>query len=142
MSPFLVAGVAGLLAFFGIFLAVAGLSSSSRRDPLDQRLDEFAKRPLTLEEIEMQAPFAERFLRPFVTGIAGFIGRFTPSASLETTQKRIIHAGLTGRLQATDFFGIKGFVALVLAGLGIGMVVRVTPGSGVIGIFIAIVIGL
>lgn len=142
MSPFIIAGGAGLLAFFGIFLAVAGAASGSRRDPLDQRLDEFAKRPLTLEEIEMQAPFADRFLRPFISGIARFIGRFTPSASLESTQKRIIHAGLTGRMQATDFFGIKGFASLVMAGLGIGMTVRVLPGTGVIGVFIAIVIGL
>lgn len=142
MSPFIIAGGAGLLAFFGIFLAVAGAAASGRKDPMDQRLAQFAQRPMTLEEIEMQAPFAERFLRPFISGIARFIGRFTPSASLEATQKRIIHAGLTGRLQATDFFGIKGFSALVMGGLGIGLMVRVLPQAGTIGLFLGIIGGL
>lgn len=142
MSPFVIAGAAGLLAFFGIFLAVAGASSSSRKDPMGQRLEQFAQRPMTLEEIEMQAPFAERFLRPFLRSTAGFIGRFTPSASLEATQKRIIHAGMTGRLQATDFFGIKGFFALVLGGLGLGFMLRVMPQTGTIGLFIGIIVGL
>lgn len=142
MSPFVIAGAAGLLAFFGIFLAAAGAAASGRKDPMDQRLAQFAQRPLTLEEIELQAPFAERFLRPFISGIARFIGRFTPSASLEATQKRIIHAGLTGRLQATDFFGIKGFSALVMGGLGIGLTLRVLPQTGTIGVFLGIIGGL
>jgi tight adherence protein C len=142
MSPIILAGGAGLLAFFGIFFAVAGLSSSGRKDPMDQRLAQFAQRPMTLQEIEMQAPFAERFLRPFIGRIAGAMGRLTPSASLEATQKRIIHAGLTGRLQATDYFGIKGFAALVVGFLGLGFMVRLLPGTGTIGVFFGILIGL
>ncbi|HEV7128885.1 MAG TPA: type II secretion system F family protein [Ktedonobacterales bacterium] len=140
-SPFLLAALAGLLAFFGVFLAVAGVASSSRKNPLDQRLKEFANRPQSLAEIEMQAPFGERFLRPFVGGIAGFVARFTPSASLESTQKRIIHAGMTGRLQAADFFGIKGFCLLVMSALGFLFVLRLFTNAGPIGLFAGIVVG-
>lgn len=140
-SPFLLAALAGLFAFFGIFLAIAGVASSSRRDPLDQRLHDFANRPQSLHDIEMQTPFGERFLRPFIAGIAGFIARFTPSASLENTQKRIIHAGLLGRMQAADFYGMKGFCLLLLSALGFLMVLRVFPNLGAVGLFAGMVVG-
>lgn len=125
---------AGLLAFFGVFLAVAGAAVPARRDPLKDRLEAYGTRPRTLAEIEMSEPFTERFLRPFVKGIAGFIARFTPSSAMETTQKRLIQAGFAGRLQASDFLGIKGFAALIFGALGIGFSVRMVPQYGTIGL--------
>lgn len=125
--------IAGLLAFFGVFLAVAGAAAPARRDPMDQRLADYAQRPRTLEEIEMQAPFAERFLRPMVSGIARGIARFTPGSAVESVQKKLIHAGLAGRLQASDFLGMKGFAALVGAALGVGVSFRLFPNSGTVG---------
>jgi tight adherence protein C len=126
--------LAGLLAFFGVFLAFAGAAAPPKRDPLSARLQEFGQRPRTLEEIEMQAPFTERFLRPFFIGIARFIARFTPAGSLENTQKRLIHAGFAGRLDAADFMGRKGFVALVGIALGVGFALRVVSGWGTLGL--------
>lgn len=133
--------VAGLLAFFGVFLAVAGAAAPARRDPMDQRLADYAQRPRTLEEIEMQAPFAERFLRPLVSGIARGIARFTPGSAVESVQKKLIHAGLAGRLQASDFLGMKGFAALVCAALGLGVSFRLFPSSGTIGMVACLGIG-
>jgi tight adherence protein C len=130
--------LAGLLAFFGVFLAVAGAASPAKRDPLSARLQEFGQRPRTLEELEMQATFGERFLRPFVSGIARFIGRLTPAGSLEATQRRLIHAGFAGRLQASDFMGMKGFATLVGAGLGVAVGLRLLTGWGTVGIALSI----
>lgn len=132
---------AGLLAFFGVFLAVAGAAAPARRDPMDQRLVDFANRPRTLEEIEMQAPFGERFLRPMVSGIARFIARFTPGSAVESIQKRLIHAGFAGRMQASDFLGMKGFAALVGGVLGLGVSVRLFASSGTVGMVACLVIG-
>ena len=138
MPSFVMPLVAGLLAFFGVFLAVAGAAAPARRDPLEQRLAQFAQRPRTLEEIEMQAPFSERFLRPLVSGIARLIARFTPGSAVENIQKKLIHAGFAGRIQASDFLGAKGFATLVGAGLGVGISLRLVPQYGVIGLLVCL----
>lgn len=134
MPSFLWPLAAGVLAFFGVFLAVAGAAMPTRRDPLKDRLQEYGTRPRTLAEIEMSEPFMDRFLRPLMKGIANFIARFTPSSALETTQKRLIQAGFAGRLQASDFLGMKGFGALLFGGVGIGFSLRLVPQWGTIGL--------
>jgi len=131
---------AGLLAFFGVFLAVAGAAMPARRDPLRDRLEEYGTRPRTLAEIEMSEPFSERFLRPFIKGMAGFIARFTPSTRLETTQKKLIQAGFAGRLQASDFMGMKGLAALFLAAFGAVVSFRLVPQWGTVGLFVCIML--
>lgn len=131
---------AGLLAFFGVFLAVAGAAMPARRDPLKDRLEEYGTRPRTLAEIEMSEPFADRFLRPFVKGIAAFVSRLTPSSALESTQKRLIQAGFAGRMQASDFMGMKGFVALFLGAFGVLISLRLLPGYGTIGLIACVVL--
>lgn len=126
---------AGLLAFLGVLFTVAGASGSGRRrDPLESRLQQFAQRPRTLAEIEMQAPFSERFLRPFITGLARTIARVTPSGALEDTQKRLLHGGFAGRLQASDFMGMKGLAGIVGLAMGVGVALRLVPGWGIFGI--------
>ncbi len=141
MPTFVWPCLAGLLAFFGVFLAVAGAAAPARRDPIDQRLADYGQRARTLEEIEMQAPFGERFLRPMASGIARFIARFTPSSAVEGIQKKLIHAGYAGRLQASDFLGMKGFATLVGAALGVGVSFRLFPNSGTVGMVICLVVG-
>jgi tight adherence protein C len=139
-SPAMWPVIAGLLAFFGVFFAIAGAAAPAKRDPLSARLQEFGQRPRTLEELEMQAPFTERFLRPFFSGIARFIARFTPAGSLESTQKRLIHAGFAGRLDAADFMGRKGFSALVGIALGVGFALRVVSNWGTVGLVLCALI--
>jgi tight adherence protein C len=138
MPPFLLALVAGLMAFIGIVMAVAGAVTPARRSPLDARLQQFAQRPRTLEEIELQVPFMERFLRPLMSGIARAIARLTPGGAVEDIQKKLIQAGFAGRMQVSDFLGMKGFGALVGAAFGVLVSTRLFPAFGAVGIFIAV----
>jgi tight adherence protein C len=141
MPTFILPLVAGLLAFLGVFLAVAGAAAPAKRDPLDARLQQFAQRPRTLEEIEMQAPFSDRFLRPLMSGIARAIARFAPSTAIESIQKQLIHAGYAGRLQASDFMGLKGFGTVIGAVLGVGASLRLLPSFGTLGLVVCLAIG-
>jgi tight adherence protein C len=136
MPPFLLALVAGLLAFTGIVMAVAGAVTPARRNPLDARLQQFAQRPRTLEEIELQVPFMERFLRPLMSGLARAIARLTPGGAVEDIQKKLIQAGFAGRMQSSDFLGMKGFGALAGAGFGLLVATRLLAGFGAVGIFV------
>lgn len=132
--PFILPALAGFLAFFGVLFTMTGIAAPPKRDPMDARLAQFAQRPRTLAEIELQAPFAERFLRPMMSGIARFIARFTPGGALESVQKRLIHAGFAGRMQASDFLGMKGFGAIIGGVVGIGTSLRLVPSWGTVGL--------
>jgi tight adherence protein C len=140
LPTFAWAVIAGLLAFFAIVFAVAGAVTPPKRSPLDARLQQFAQRPRTLEEIELQAPFGERFLRPMVSGLARGIARLTPSGAVEGIQKRLIHAGFAGRMQAADFLGMKGFGALAGAAFGALVSLRLLAGFGAVGVFFALLL--
>ncbi|HEX8997845.1 MAG TPA: type II secretion system F family protein [Ktedonobacterales bacterium] len=105
----LLAPVAGCLTFVGILTVLLGLSGSRRADPMAQRLSDAARGAVpTLDDLEMQASFYDRFFRPLAGGVAKAFARFTPAQSIESTQKRLMNAGLMGQMQVSDFIGLKG----------------------------------
>jgi tight adherence protein C len=115
--------LAGFMTFFGILLLIFGVASRRKPDVAAQQLERFAKPP-TLEDWEMALPFRERFIRPFLTGVARFFSRLTPSSSLDSTQKRLQAAGMQGRMQVSDFVGLKGIGGLI--GLGFALLLAFT----------------
>src|SRR5258708_3428545 len=121
LKPFLPA-IAGLLAFFGVLFAVIGAAMPERMDPVERRLYEATLRSrASLTEIELQAPFAERFLKPLTQQLAKVMSRLTPNNTLESTQRQLLYAGLTGRMQVSDFMGIRGLAMLLGIGLAVGL---------------------
>jgi len=117
----LMPAIAGFLAFLGVLLAVFGAAMPARRDPILDRIDAVTQgRRRTLEEIEMQAPFMERFVRPLASQMSKLMARLTPMGAMEGTQKQLMHAGLSGQMQVSDFMGIRGLALLVAAGVAVG----------------------
>lgn len=116
----LLPALAGFLAFFGVLFAVIGASSPGKRDPIEERLN-LIVRTRTLEEIEMQAPFVERFVKPLASQSAKVMSRLTPAGALEGSQRQLMFAGYAGRLQVSDFIGIKGLATALGVGLAIGL---------------------
>ena len=97
------------------------------RDAVAMRLSQFAERPRTLEEMELEQPFSERVLRPMIQRLASFGERFTRKqqqtpqqreSNVEKTRRRLLLAGSPGRWTGSDWLGVKLFVALAGAGLG------------------------
>lgn len=113
--------IAGFFAFFGVLFAVIGAAMPARKDPIAERLDRVIVRPRTLEEIEMQAPFMERFIKPIAGQASKVMSRLTPSGALESTQRQLMYGGFAGRLQVSDFMGIKGLSTVL--GLGIAIAI-------------------
>ena len=129
LKPFLPA-IAGLLAFFGVLFAVIGAAMPARMDPVERRLYEATLRSrASLTEIELQAPFAERFLKPFTQQLAKVMSRLTPANSLENTQRQLLYAGLTGRMQVSDFMGIRGLAMLLGISLAVGLSLLTNQGT-------------
>lgn len=104
-------------------LVVAGLRamrSPAEQDPLMARLAEAAQRGdvvTSLEQIEMQQPFTERVLLPFLQRIGELSAGLTPQKVLEDTTKKLEIAGNPGRIDASTFLASRFLVAAFFGGL-------------------------
>jgi tight adherence protein C len=116
MTLTMVVLVAGL-AFMALMLIMIGIASPRPADEVEARLIEYGGRPLTLEEIELAQPFSQRILVPLVQASAQFMSRFTPQRTLEATRHKLDLAGNPNNWSATEFLGIRGLAALLLAAL-------------------------
>ena len=117
-----------LLAAVGVGLLVTGFYlPHTGKDVIAERLATFNQRPRSLEEIELQQPFTERVLRPFIRQLADALTRFQQARSknpketqvkgLEAIQRKLALAGNPYRWTPADYLGVKAFAALVLGGV-------------------------
>lgn len=113
--------IAGLLAFTGVLLTVLGASTPTEADLMKRRLEQATRRIQSLDDVEMQAPFTERFLKPLANQMSRVVSRVTPAGVLEGTQRQLMYAGLFGRMQVSDFMGMKGLAILLGGGLAFGL---------------------
>lgn len=104
-----------------VVLVVAGIrkSKAQEEDPLAARLAEFSQRgdAVSLEEIELSQPFADRVVMPMMRRLGEISSRFTPQHVLEQTRKKLELAGNPGRIEASSFMVLHFIVAGVFGGL-------------------------
>jgi len=136
------------LAFAGgIFLVFRGLASAPREDLLESRLSQFRDQNVTLEEIELQQPFSERFLRPGMERVGAFMNTRVGRERVVLIGNRLSLAGHPGNLTVNGFISLKlvaGIIFGVLAFLFfsfLNLSVPVLPGfighvvlAGVVGV--------
>jgi tight adherence protein C len=80
-----------------------------------------AERALTLEEVELQRPFSERFLRPSIERLGSLLSRSTPQKSRQNLMNRLDLAGRPGNLTPEDFAAVRIVSAAVMAAVGLGL---------------------
>jgi tight adherence protein C len=106
------------------------------RDAVSMRLSQFAERPRSLEEMELEQPFSERVLRPLIQRLAAFGERFTRKKNqtpqqrenaTDKTRRRLLLAGSPNRWTASDWLGVK--IMGALAGAGIGALLTALMGA-------------
>ncbi len=104
------------LAAGAILLIVLGLGGSAPVDPVQARLTQLGTmQAKNLEELELQAPFIERTLRPLAAGLSGRMSRVASTSFTEKTEKRLALAGNPGDLRTSDWLGIKAISAIIFA---------------------------
>ena len=86
---------------------------------------------ITLQELEMARPFAERVLLPVFSRIGGLLGSITPQSFLDRVEQRLAHAGYP-KTEPMTYMGIKGLTALLFGGAFIlfYIITRIGLGSG------------
>ncbi len=131
MDPTIVIGIIiGIIVIGGaVLLVFIGLrDSSSRVDPLQDRLAEFASRgeTATLEEIELSQPISERIILPAARKFGEFATRFTPQNALQDTAQKLELAGNPRGMDPTIFLATRFFAAI---GLFVFLVFTFSVGS-------------
>ncbi|MFL5722529.1 MAG: type II secretion system F family protein [Chloroflexota bacterium] len=106
--------VVAAVAAGAILLIVIGLAGNSPVDPVQARLTQLGTmQAKNLEELELQAPFIERTLRPLVARLSQTSNRVASSSVRATTEKRLALAGNPGDMRVADWLGIKVVGAIV-----------------------------
>jgi tight adherence protein C len=124
MSTTLLLAVVVGLGILMIFIGLARTPSTNTAAMVQQRLSVYGgEKPLTLEEVELQRPFSERFLRPAIERLGSVMSRSTPQKSRQNLMNRLDLAGRPGNLTPEDFAAVRIVAAAVAAaaGLGIGL---------------------
>jgi tight adherence protein C len=118
-----------LIAGFGVLMIFIGLARTPSRNTAEmvqQRLTAYggggtAERALTLEEVELQRPFSERFVRPSIERLGSLLSRSTPQKSRQNLMNRLDLAGRPGNLTPEDFAAVRIVAAAVTAAVGVGL---------------------
>ena len=75
-----------LVVGYAIFIVFVGLPGLRTRDSVQLRIDHYASRVHTLEEIEFEQPFQRRVLQPLLRALARLLLRFAPRIDLDELQ--------------------------------------------------------
>lgn len=131
ISPVTLAMAALAILVIGIVFA---LFVVARRRPkgeegLEERLALYSDRdtPVTLEEIELSASFAERVIYPALDAISNLVSQFTPAKTREKIRRRLELAGNPGNLTPGSFTVVQLVATVVLGGLVFGLMLIAKP---------------
>lgn len=112
--------VASVLVSLSVLLIFGSLAVRKTRSELRERMEMYgASTPLAFEQLELQQPFSERVLKPIVTRLLRVFSWVLPTKRIEHLSLRLQMAGNPGGLSTADFVGIKGWVVVVLGGMGL-----------------------
>jgi tight adherence protein C len=118
MDPLLLSFVAlAALVGAGLFIATMALATTRpQTEAVMARLRAYeGGTDLSLEDLELALPFAERVLRPTLTGIAHALARRTPARTRQDLNRLLNLAGRPFGLTADEFVAVRYAVAVVLA---------------------------
>lgn len=104
---------------FGVFLKMA--LPKRNAVSIESRLSQFAERPRNLEELELEQPFYDRVIKPVITGVTRFLGKLTPSQSMEKVRRQIILAGNPYNMGTSEFMGARILTTFILGGITFGL---------------------
>jgi tight adherence protein C len=110
--------IVAAVAALAIILITIGIAGSREEDPLKARLSQLGQMTAKdLQELELQAPFFDRTIKPLAARLSGSVARITSSSFSERTEKRLAMAGNPGDMKVADWLGIKAIGTGVAAGV-------------------------
>ena len=115
MNPLIVALGTGLLVTLSCGLVLGGLVRWASAETPKQRLERLSASAHPTEEAELEQPFLDRVIRPWLQKQVQAAGRLAPAYNLEKLRASLVRAGHPYGLTILDFFGVKLLAALLAA---------------------------
>jgi tight adherence protein C len=94
-------------------LFFVGLSRPAQTNVIQSRLETYAVRPKTLEEIEFEQSFYVRAIKPVLDRLARLIRNRTPATQLEEIRRKLEIAGISN-IDVNQFLGIKVLASIIV----------------------------
>ncbi len=110
--------IIGAIGAIGVFMVFRGLAMSPRQDLLETRLAQFRDQAVTLEEIELEQPFTDRFLRPAMERVGAFLNTRVGRDRIAGIQNKLALSGRPGNLTVNGFISVKVAIGIIAAILG------------------------
>ncbi|MEA2575960.1 MAG: tight adherence protein [Chloroflexia bacterium] len=107
------------LGIFGVFLKMS--MPKQNAVSIESRLQAFAERPKSLEELELDAPFSDRVIKPLVNGVTKFFGKLAPSKGMDKLRQQLVLAGSPFNMQVAEFTGLRFMSGLMMGALALGL---------------------
>jgi tight adherence protein C len=113
----------GMIAACGAFIAIWSLTplAPSNADVVEGRLRAYENGlPVSAAEMELQASFADRVMRPVIKRLGRFLEQTMPEQARQKIHNDLYLAGRPGGLSTSDFIAIRYVVTGLLCCVGIG----------------------
>ncbi len=133
----LTAVLLGILFAVGIFAVFRGMDRTAlvQNDRVEQILKGYGEiEAASIDEIELQRPFSERVLKPFLERIGKLVDDRTPAKSTQAMRIKLSMAGNPANLTVGGFQAMRAAVGGLL--LVLGALIGALLGRGPIGILI------
>jgi tight adherence protein C len=95
---------------------------------IEERLSQFAERPASLEELELQQPFYDRVVKPMISGITRTLGKLTPAQGMEKLRQQLVLAGNPYNMGTAEFMGARVMAMAILAGVTFFLTILMAAG--------------
>jgi len=113
MNPLWIPVAIGLLVALSVGLVISGLRKWASTETPEQRLERLSASPNPMEEAELEQPFLDRALRPWLRKQVQAAGRLAPAWNIEKLRVNLVRAGYPYGLTVLDFVGLKLLLALM-----------------------------
>jgi tight adherence protein C len=118
---------AAILIVLAVAAVVVGVRRPQKAIVIEERLAQFGNRVPSLEEVEMQQPFQDRVLMPFLRSTSLRMARFTPAQNVNRIRQQLLEAGAPKGLGPTEFIGLRFVIGGGLGGLLLFMMLISRP---------------
>lgn len=124
-------------------LAVAAFGVARQRNAainIDERLNMFGERPLSISEQEMAEPFTQRVIKPLVRRWSNLLGARSSTKSLDKMREKLEKAGNPSGFGPVEFVGLRLLLAIGLC-LGFFFLLSIAGSAASMPLMLSIVAG-
>jgi len=115
VDPFRLSLAAGFLVSLSSAFIYLGIRKRRMRETPDRRLERLAASSHPIEDAELELPFSERVIKPWLRTQIQAAGRLAPSRDIEKLRQNLVRAGYPYGFSVMDFLGLR---LLLATGLG------------------------